>query len=177
MPADPCHLETDVTQPYDASLRDARVALLRSLGATMQPGANYGIDVHGINVREPWVLAHEGLQCAIKDLTQDYLVVNFKGQVGTGCVLDGEMCYALGRQYEGRDTLPSAPFVNTISNHPLLGMHTVSSEGWHVDACGELCTHGIFDVVAAKPHGATGLSVVREVMKSLSTEKLEYWRR
>eukprot|EP00899_Mesostigma_viride_P019160 jgi/Mesvir1/27245/Mv07086-RA.1 len=171
--------------PYDASLRGSRVALLKSLGATVQPGADYGIDVHGINVREPWVLAHEGLQCAIKDLTQDYLVVNFKGQVldisGTDCEFDHTMCYALGKSFveesvlrvgeEAKKAMKSGPRINCVSNHPLLGASAVAAED-------RSCTHGIFDVVEADPpHGATALSVIPDVIKSLSREKLEYWKR
>eukprot|EP00899_Mesostigma_viride_P006574 jgi/Mesvir1/15918/Mv08242-RA.1 len=167
-----------ICPPYDASLRGSRVALLKSLGATVQPGADYGIDVHGINVREPWVLAHEGLQCAIKDLTQDYLVVNFKGQSGTDCEFDHTMCYALGKSFEAKKAMKSGPRINCVSNHPLLGTSAVAAEGWHVDGCGESCTHGIFDVVEADPpHGATALSVIPDVIKSLSREKLEYWKR
>eukprot|EP00899_Mesostigma_viride_P019426 jgi/Mesvir1/27485/Mv07257-RA.1 len=146
---------------YDASLRDARVALLRSLGATVLPNANYGIDVYGISIKEPWVLSHEELLCAIQDLTQDYLVVNFKGQKGVLCETDTAMCYALGKAYEGKFVFPTAPRINVISNHPLLGVSNMPAEVME----------------AAMPQGATGFSVVPAVVKNLSKEQLELWKR
>eukprot|EP00899_Mesostigma_viride_P009334 jgi/Mesvir1/18401/Mv14279-RA.2 len=137
---------------YDASLRDARVALLRSLGATVLPNANYGIDVHGIHLKEPWVKSHAGLLCAIHDLTADYLVVNFKGQDPIHCETDLDMCYTLGRAYEGKFVFPSAPQVHAISNHPQLGVVNDRAEDWHFDGLGE-------DLVAFHEPQASGGSV------------------
>eukprot|EP00899_Mesostigma_viride_P012981 jgi/Mesvir1/21684/Mv04105-RA.1 len=113
---------------YDPSLRDARVALLTSLGATVLPNANHGIDVYGINIKEPWVLSHAGLLCAIQDLTHDYLLVNFKKQDHVHCETDLDMCYALGKAYEGKHIVPTGPRIHTISNHPLLGVSSMPGE-------------------------------------------------
>eukprot|EP00899_Mesostigma_viride_P002888 jgi/Mesvir1/125/Mv07789-RA.2 len=179
-----CPMSSAVEKPhpvcpaYDPSLRDNRVALLKSLGATVQPGAVHGIEVHGISIREPWVLAHSELQCAIKHLTQDYVIVNFKGQVGTSCELDEDLCYSLGPAHQATNLNRSGPRVNVMSNHPLLGTYNLMAEGWHMDGTGEACTHGIFDVVQAQPpRGNTGFSIAREVINSLPKERLDYWKR
>eukprot|EP00899_Mesostigma_viride_P019123 jgi/Mesvir1/27211/Mv07055-RA.1 len=163
--------------PYDPSLRDARVALLNSLGATVQPGANYGIDVYGIDIREPWVLGHEQLLCAIQHLTHDYRVVTFKRQKHS-CEIDMRACYMLGKAYEGRPIFWDTPRINLISNHPLLGLAAESAEGWHLDGPGEACTHGIFSIVTATPgHGATAFSLTPAVLRGASAEQLGYWKR
>eukprot|EP00899_Mesostigma_viride_P004338 jgi/Mesvir1/13905/Mv16030-RA.1 len=164
--------------PYDPSLRESRVALLRSLGASVQLVGKHGIEVRCISIRETRVLANTDLQCTIQHLTHDYGVVNFKGQEGTNCELDMAMCYTLGRTLEGRGALPQGPRINAISNHPLLGLNTAASGSWHVDGLSEACTHGVIDVVEAHPpHGSTGLSAASEAIKSLPKETLEYWKR
>eukprot|EP00899_Mesostigma_viride_P016422 jgi/Mesvir1/24781/Mv22034-RA.2 len=121
---------------YDPSLREERLALLRSLGGEISAvGEHPGIEVRGITPKSPELLSNQHFWCALRYLVYDYYMVIFKDQGDTHCDLDYQMCTAIADRQLATQYLPDTikNRVVLMSNHPLLGYNSLSASDWHFD--------------------------------------------
>eukprot|EP00899_Mesostigma_viride_P020287 jgi/Mesvir1/2825/Mv13920-RA.1 len=172
---------------YDPRLREDRVRLLESLGATVHPQVpGIGVQVHNLDLGAPWVLRHEPLLCALKDLVTDELFVLLPNQTLL-CQRQLEISYTFGRLYHGghhRDLTPhpysQGRMVLIFANDPKYGITPGVFNRWHFDSYDATCTHGSLHFTST-PHtgGHTGFCDTRQVFQvgRLAPETRQLWRR
>eukprot|EP00899_Mesostigma_viride_P019163 jgi/Mesvir1/27248/Mv07089-RA.1 len=164
---------------YDPSLRDERLALLRSLDGEVSAGVEHpGIEVRGLSLQAPEVMSKQDFWCALRYLIYDYYIVIFKDQVDSQCELDYRMCTAVADLQVA--TLHQPDTINNkvvlVSNHPQLGVNAIRSQDWHFDGRDEVCPIGIFSTQAsAGSNGRTGFVKAAPFIRDMSPEAYAQW--